>query len=153
MYFLKIFDVIWGLIHFWKLIIIDIKNFPQFLRKFSTNVKLFLRFHFPRTHGIWSAKGHFWLMLLNLGILIRYLLVLWIFFWIKNVLNMFSPLSCSNLQLFKHSICLHLAIKPTHVVIKGLVWKVAWNVNKFCVYVVPIPHCMLSNIADTVNKH
>ena len=38
--FFKFFDVIWGLIHFWKLITINIKNFPQFLRKFSTNGKI-----------------------------------------------------------------------------------------------------------------
>ena len=40
-----------------------------------------------------------------------------------------------------------------HVVIRAVEWEVAWNVNKFCVYVLPIPLCMLSNILDTVNKH
>ena len=42
---------------------------------------------------------------------------------------------------------------PTHVVIRAVGWEVASNVNKFCVYVLPSPLCMLSNIADTVNKH
>ena len=41
----------------------------------------------------------------------------------------------------------------THVVIIAVVARVAWNENKFCVYEVSIPHFMLSNIADTVNKH
>ena len=41
----------------------------------------------------------------------------------------------------------------THVVIIAVVTRVAWNVNKFCVYALSIPLFMLSNIADTVNKH
>ena len=41
----------------------------------------------------------------------------------------------------------------THVVIIAVVTEVAWNVNKFCVYALSIPLFMLSNIADTVNKH
>ena len=44
-------------------------------------------------------------------------------------------------------------VLPTYVVILAEVTRVAWNVNKFCVYEVSIPHFMLSNIADTVNKH
>ena len=39
------------------------------------------------------------------------------------------------------------------VVIIAVVTRVAWNVNKFCVYALSIPLFMLSNIADTVNKH
>ena len=46
-----------------------------------------------------------------------------------------------------------LSYFATHVVIiAAVVTEVAWNVNKFCVYVFAIPHFMLSNIADTVNK-
>ena len=41
----------------------------------------------------------------------------------------------------------------THVVIIAVVTRVARNVNKFYVYVLSIPLFMLSNIADTVNKH
>ena len=43
--------------------------------------------------------------------------------------------------------------KSTHVFIRAVGWEVAWNVNNFCVYVLPSHLCMLSNIADTVNKH
>ena len=46
-----------------------------------------------------------------------------------------------------------IVFRSTHVVIIAVETRVAWNVNKFCVYVVSIPHFMLSNIADTVNKH
>ena len=42
--------------------------------------------------------------------------------------------------------------KSTHVVIIVVETRVAWNVNKFCVYEVSMPHFMLSNIADTVKK-
>ena len=41
----------------------------------------------------------------------------------------------------------------THVVILAVVTGVAWNWNKFYAYEVSIPHFMLSNIADNVNKH
>ena len=39
-----------------------------------------------------------------------------------------------------------------HVIIRSLSFEVAWNVNKFCVYVLVSSFCILSNIADTVNK-
>ena len=47
----------------------------------------------------------------------------------------------------------HFSVFSTHVVIIAVVSLVAWNVNKFCVFAFAIPLFMLSNIADTVNKH
>ena len=40
-----------------------------------------------------------------------------------------------------------------YVIGRTVSWEVAWNVNKFCVYVFPSSLFMLSNIADSVNKH
>ena len=40
----------------------------------------------------------------------------------------------------------------THVNFSPVVWNVVWNANKFCVYVLSIPLCILSYFADTVNK-
>ena len=55
-------------------------------------------------------------------------------------------------QKFTRKIVYDMVVS-THVVIIAAETRFAWNVDKFCVYEVSIQHFVLSNIADTVNKH